>query len=254
MKKCQHLFVLGCSSVLLVACGGGGASLDGGSAPMTNRIIPTIQPLPSTLPNAPTKTDSTIQGNSIRLNAANDLTTRLSSGQTNATDHINNVVIDGKSIAFYPNGTSAPLLNITETHRARLGGNSQFSYMRYGYLREGVGTRPYLFAQGHVTNNMPNTGTARYIGFATHLQDNTLNAGISEFNVDFARKTVKGKISPLDVAVVELEGTINGNRFSGSKNGFVTNGAFYGNSAAELGGTYQNRLGTISGAYGAKKQ
>lgn len=38
-----------------------------------------------------------------------------------------------------------------------------------------------------------------------------------------------------------------------AQNGFSTNGYFYGNGAKELGGTYKNAAGTVSGAYGAKK-
>lgn len=254
MKKIQQLCVLGCSSILLVACGGGG-----GSNASTNSSASTIpQPRPTeggvTTVAQPSSTtaNTTIQGNIIKLNTNN--TGGSINGATPTTTNINHIVIDGKSVAIIPSNFSGNgSLNISSNNMARVTNTRNLSYTRYGYVREGIGASPYLVAQGQITTNMPNTGTAKYTGHAVHIQAGRTHQATAEFNVDYASKTVTGKISPTNNATVELAGTINGNRFSGSKNGMSTNGAFYGPNAKELGGTYHNRAGTISGAYGASK-
>lgn len=255
MKKIQQLCVLGCSSILLVACGGGG-----GSNASTNSGASTIpQPRPTEVgvttvaqPSSTTQTNTAIQGNLIKLNGSNTGGSLHSS--TLSTNDINNIVIDGKSIAIIPSNFSGNgSLNISSNNMARVTNTRNLSYTRYGYMREGVGASPYLVAQGQITTNMPNTGTAKYTGHAVHVQAGRTHQATAEFNVDYAKKTVTGKISPTNNATVELAGTINGNRFSGSKDGMTTTGAFYGPNAKELGGVYSNRAGTISGAYGASK-
>lgn len=252
MKKIYSLLSLSCCITLLTACGGGG-----GSNASTNSGASTIpQPRPTVTGvvagQTPSTTQTNIQGNLIKLNGNNTGGSLHSS--TLSTNDINNIVIDGKSIAIIPSNFSGNgNLNISSSNMARVTNTRNLSYTRYGYMREGVGASPYLVAQGQITTNMPNTGTAKYTGHAVHVQAGRTHQATAEFNVDYAKKTVTGKISPTNNATVELAGTINGNRFSGSKDGMTTTGAFYGPNAKELGGVYSNRAGTISGAYGASK-
>lgn len=131
----------------------------------------------------------------------------------------------------------------------RVGGSSNLAYTRYGYIREGVDGTPHLFAQGVTTTNMPTTGTATYTGSAAHLQNGQIGLVDARFNVNYGTKNLTGT-----VGTTALSATITGNTFSGTHaNGISTTGRFYGNNAAELGGTYRNANGSVAGAYGAKK-
>ncbi|WP_019673713.1 transferrin-binding protein-like solute binding protein [Psychrobacter lutiphocae] len=97
--------------------------------------------------------------------------------------------------------------------------------------------------------NMPTEGTASYIGDATYRDlglGNSIEFGTSSFNVDFAGKSVSGKLSV--AGGVDINATISGNKFSGSN----TEGGFYGGNADFLGGIYQTDKG--QGTYGAAKQ
>lgn len=238
-----NVSLLSATMLALSACSGGG----GGGSPIA---------VASTSPATPTvsaTTDSSIQGNIRALTAQGQARANTT---TTATTAVNKLVIDGKTIDFIPQGVTSNSITITANNQARIGGSSNLTYTRYGYVKEGANGTPYLFAQGQVTAAMPTTGTAVYTGNATHVVSDANTPRITQhnarFNVDYGKKTVTGTIfAPTQV---DLNATISGNKFSGtSTQGYRTDGHFYGNNAAELGGTYSNASGTISGAYGAKK-
>lgn len=238
MKK----FILplaGLAALGLSACGGS----SGGGTASTPTPIPTA---PTTTPQTPTSSsDSGIQGNIMKV--ANSRAGVVS--KTAATTTVNKVVIDGQAVDFIPSGFTVGKLNMRAGNMDRIGGSSNLAYTRYGYIREGVGGTPYLFAQGVVTNNMPTTGTATYTGQAAHLQNGQVDLVDARFNVNYGTKNLTGT-----VGTTALSATISGNSFAGTHaNGITTTGRFYGNNAAELGGTYSNANGSVAGAYGAKK-
>lgn len=233
MKTLFSLGVLG-TALLLTACGGGnGGGLSGnGTGLATNN------------PNNPTTPtiNTAIQGNMLTLNDKGAVT--RGNTATAGTSAINKIVINGQTIDFVPN---------TANHRT----STQFDNLRYGYVRADANSTPHLFAQGTVTTNVPTQGTASYHGSAVHVRTAGSSPEITmpraNFNVDFGRKTITGKIHATQV--VDLAGNISSNKFSGTTSqGYTMNGHFYGNSASELGGTYQHSSGSVSGAFGAKKQ
>lgn len=223
------------TALLLTACGGGnGGGFSGGTTGLTtstgNQTTPTI--------------NTAIQGNTIALSRTGSAT-GASTGTT-ATSAIDKIVINGQTINFVPSDTAA---------RRHLTGSS-FDNVRYGYLKEGT-NNAHLFAQGIVTTNMPTRGTATYNGSAVHVrtagQLPEIATPSASFNVNFDQKTITGKINATQN--VNLSGTISANTFSGvSTQGYTMNGHFYGNNASELGGVYRNSSGSVSGAFGAKKQ
>lgn len=217
-----------CTALLLTACSGG---INGSKNFATNN------------PNKPTipTINTTIQGNTIALSGTGSAIGNNTA--TAGTNAINKIIINGQTIEFLPN---------TANHKT----GTQFDHVRYGYVRQDVNSMPHLFAQGVTATNIPTQGTASYYGTAVHIRTTGSSPEITtpraNFNVDFANKTITGKIHA--VQVVDLAGNISSNKFSGTTSqGYAMNGYFYGNLASELGGTYSNSSGSVSGAFGAKK-
>lgn len=257
--KTQFLSVLTIAcTIALVACAGGSSETTsaGGATPVVSGNTNTSGSTGSS--NRPTtnqtpKIDSTIQGNIIALNSSNNRVAR-SNTNTVQTTSINKVVVNGQAIDFVPTSSDqSNRIDIRGNNMVRVGSNKELSYTRYGYMKNGTNATPYIFAQGHVTtDNMPTIGTATYTGNATHVANGNIEHANAEFSVDYGKKTVNGTITPTSGIVHRLDATISGNRFSGNGN-MITNGQFYGPNAEEMGGTYQNRIGNINGAFGAKK-
>lgn len=240
MKK--FALPLACVTVFgLSACGG---SSGGG-------VATTPTPIPTT-PTTPQTPSANIKGSIMTVNNGRAGTVSAISNTAttvSATTKINQVVINGQAVDFIPSGFTVGTLNMRAGNMDRVGGSSNLAYTRYGYIREGVGGTPHLFAQGVETTTMPTTGTATYTGKATHLQNGQVGLVDARFNVNYGTKNLTGT-----VGTTALSATITGNAFSGTHaNGISTTGRFYGNNAAELGGTYRNANGSIAGAYGAKK-
>lgn len=236
------IFVMSISVAALAAC-----SSNSSPSPAPSPTTPTIK-APSTGSNNTNPTSPAIKGNQINFNANKVAGTNQAIANTS---DVAVVTIDGKAVSFdLPGFNVGKVVNISASNMARVGsGNGYLDSSRFGYIKEGVNGTPALFSQGTVTNNMPTTGKATYTGFAAHVANGQVTTPDAKFIVDYGNKTVAGTIGNN----VELTGAITGNQFSGTKNGFSTNGYFYGNGAKELGGTYKNAAGTVSGAYGAKK-
>ncbi|WP_386697546.1 transferrin-binding protein-like solute binding protein [Lonepinella sp. MS14436] len=143
----------------------------------------------------------------------------------------------------------------------------------------------YAFAQGFATDNaqIPTSGTAKYKGRAVlqvgeagkylatgpdddhNISVKNVKIGDAEFDVDFDKKSLDGKITatnqnfftkPVESNVfdpISLSAKISDNRFVGEKNGVTTNGQFYGENAQEMAGIFSNPTQNLFGSYGAKK-
>ena len=152
--------------------------------------------------------------------------------------------------------------------------NNSLSYARFGMIA-GLETQAGLFYQGEVTpaNSIPVSGTATYKGdaFVVDMADankRTTDAK-SEFDVDFAKKSVKGTISNIKIDGkqynnVEISTNITkdnrlalGHYIGGSTDPKTLqrmDGAFYGKNADEMAGVFEDKQQNISGGFGAKKQ
>ncbi|WP_083608560.1 transferrin-binding protein-like solute binding protein [Psychrobacter sp. Rd 27.2] len=100
--------------------------------------------------------------------------------------------------------------------------------------------------------NVPTEGKVGYTGDATYRElglDKAIEFGTSVFTADFVAKNVKGDLTFSD-KTIGLEGTIDGNKFSGTKDGYNADGGFYGGDAQYLGGVYEGK--GAQGTYGAK--
>lgn len=206
-----------------------------------------------------------VAGNVIAIN--NNIAS-ANQALSSSTD-INKIIVGGQTIDFIPQGIEATIINRIDvkTGVGRLG--EKYDHSMYGYVQENVNSTPYFFSQGNISAKTPVANIAKYEGKAVYFNKNIGNqdklknpTGLihlgttpqSEeekvtFVADFTNKILTGNLA----SIVEIEGKIVDNGFSGTKNGITTNGYFYGDNAAELGGTYQNTDGTISGAYGAKR-
>lgn len=206
-----------------------------------------------------------VAGNVIAINNNIASANQALSGSTD----INKIIVGGQTIDFIPQGIEATIINRIDvkTGVGRLG--EKYDHSMYGYVQENVNSTPYFFSQGNISAKTPVANIAKYEGKAVYFNKNIGNqdklknpTGLihlgttpqSEeekvtFVADFTNKILTGNLA----SIVEIEGKIVDNGFSGTKNGITTNGYFYGDNAAELGGTYQNTDGTISGAYGAKR-
>lgn len=249
-KKTIYTLSLSALGLILTACsngngGGFGTTPTPQTTTTTNTNINTgtntpnptgtgIGSVDTTKPQTTTDINVSVQGIKIAVERAG-----ISAiSPTVGTPEIGKVVIDGKIITLGRNLTTG----------------TRFDNVRYGYLNEN-GSTATLIAQGVLSNSIPNRGQATYRGSAVHVRINgatpTVQTIPATFNVDFANKTIVGKIQASNG--IDLGATISGNRFSGIVDGISTLGYFYGSEASELGGVYKNSDGSLSGAYGAKK-
>ena len=108
---------------------------------------------------------------------------------------------------------------------------------------------------GNKTLTLPTEGSVSYGGDATYRQlglDNAIEYGSSAFTADFTAKKVDGTLKFSKAGDIGISATISGSEFSGAKNGYITEGAFYGDDAKYLGGIYSND--SAQGTYGAEKK
>ena len=177
--------------------------------------------------------------------------------ETDNKTPLSTLLVDGISIPLTtPNGNWKTLDN--STYKGTYNG---YSYTRFGVLTNAkANTGLYqTFYQGVPTsyNNMPQTGTAQYIGQAVWVNKGNINNQLSaQFNVDFAKKTLSGSIRDTSNQAVNLNANITGNTFHSAIDADVeTHGGFFGTQAEEISGDFreQKKEGKI-GAFGAIKQ
>lgn len=165
-----------------------------------------------------------------------------------------------------------------------------FEYLKFGELS--VGTSNSVFLQGERTAEkaVPTTGKAKYLGnWVGYITGADSSKGfndakdVADFDIDFASKTVNGKLITKDRKdpVFNITGEIAGNGWTGKastaeanaggykidssstgksiviKDAEVT-GGFYGPNATEMGGSFAHKNsgddGKVSVVFGTKKQ
>ena len=168
-----------------------------------------------------------------------------------------------------------------------------FEYLKFGELS--VGTSNSVFLQGERTATtgekaVPTTGKAKYLGnWVGYITGADSSKGfndakdVADFDIDFASKTVNGKLITKDRKdpVFNITGQIAGNGWTGKastaeanaggykidssstgksiviKDAKVT-GGFYGPDATEMGGSFAHKNsgddGKVSVVFGTKKQ
>ena len=202
-----------------------------------------------------------------------------------STDDINVLNINGKRIDIAPEGVNPAYTYVDKDGEIHLStgafanGVVFLDSMQNGIYQSKKDGKTYVYIQGELTptDNIPKGGTASYFGLSSyHVDNRTLRESSIDidvavdkpprFNVmgvdmtaNFEDKTVAGHLVHTSAAknnnvLAELEGTISGNQFSGTKNDTKLQGAFFGEKANEMGGVYINEKEGFSGAFSAKSK
>ena len=198
-----------------------------------------------------------------------------------STDNIYVLNINGKRIDIAPEGVNPGYTYLNKDGEIRLStgafvnGVVFLDSMQNGIYQNQKDGKTYVYIQGELTptDNIPKNGTARYLGLSSyHVDNRTLHEGALDpvegapprfgivgvdMTANFEDKTVEGRLlhtAALNNVQAELEGTISGNQFSGTKNDTKLQGAFFGENANEMGGVYINEKEGFSGAFSARHQ
>ena len=141
---------------------------------------------------------------------------------------------------------------------------SRFSDSRFGFV-EGPNETDYVFYNGNLTRNMPNAGTAEYLGESLFIGVTQYGErGRAEFTVNFGDKTLTGRLDVPRIVTMDVNGRIIDNSFTGTAtpqpstyiSSSVANveGKFYGDQAKEMAGLASPDDNAWVGAFGAQKQ
>ena len=200
-----------------------------------------------------------------------------------STDNIYVLNINGKRIDIAPEGVNPGYTYLNKDGEIRLSTGAFVNgvvfqdSMQNGIYQSKKDGKTYVYIQGELTptDNIPKSGTARYLGLSSyHVNNDTLLEGALDpvegapprfgivgvdMTANFEDKTVAGHLVHTSAAknnnvLAELEGTISGNQFSGTKNDTKLQGAFFGENANEMGGVYINQREGFSGAFSARHQ
>ena len=200
-----------------------------------------------------------------------------------STDNIYVLNINGKRIDIAPEGVNPAYTYVDKDGEIHLSTGAFVNgvvfqdSMQNGIYQSKKDGKTYVYIQGELTptDNIPKSGTARYLGLSSyHVNNDTLLEGALDpvegapprfgivgvdMTANFEDKTVAGHLLHTIAAannnvVAELEGTISGNQFSGTKNDTKLQGAFFGENANEMGGVYINQREGFSGAFSARHQ
>ena len=197
-----------------------------------------------------------------------------------STDNIYVLNINGKRIDIAPEGVNPGYTYLNKDGEIRLSTGAFVNgvvfqdSMQNGIYQNQKDGKTYVNIQGEATpiDNIPKSGEARYLGLSSyHVNNYTLHEGSLDgapprfgivgvdMTANFEDKTVAGHLLHTIAAannnvVAELEGTISGNQFSGTKNDTKLQGAFFGENANEMGGVYINEKEGFSGAFSAKSK
>ena len=200
-----------------------------------------------------------------------------------STDNIYVLNIDGKRIDIAPEGVNPAYTYVDKDGEIHLStgafanGVVFLDSMQNGIYQSKKDGKTYVYIQGELTptDNIPKSGTARYLGLSSyHVNNDTLLEGALDpvdgapprfgivgvdMTANFEDKTVAGHLVHTSAAknnnvLAELEGTISGNQFSGTKNDTKLQGAFFGENANEMGGVYINQREGFSGAFSARHE
>ena len=200
-----------------------------------------------------------------------------------STDNIYVLNINGKRIDIAPEGVNPGYTYLNKDGEIRLStgafvnGEVFQKSMQNGIYQNQKDGKTYVYIQGELTptDNIPKTGKVRYLGISSyHVNNDTLREGALDhlygapprfgivgvdMTANFEDKTVAGHLvhasaAKNDNVLAELEGTISGNQFSGTKNDTKLQGAFFGENANEMGGVYINEKEGFSGAFSARHE
>ena len=200
-----------------------------------------------------------------------------------STDNIYVLNIDGKRIDIAPEGVNPAYTYVDKDGEIHLSTGAFVNgvvfqdSMQNGIYQSKKDGKTYVYIQGELTptDNIPKSGTARYLGLSSyHVNNDTLLEGALDpvegapprfgivgvdMTANFEDKTVAGHLvhasaAKNDNVLAELEGTISGNQFSGTKNDTKLQGAFFGENANEMGGVYINEKEGFSGAFSARHE
>ena len=200
-----------------------------------------------------------------------------------STDNIYVLNINGKRIDIAPEGVNPAYTYVDKDGEIHLSTGAFVNgvvfqdSMQNGIYQNQKDGKTYVYIQGELTptDNIPKSGTARYLGLSSyHVNNDTLLEGALDpvegapprfgivgvdMTANFEDKTVAGHLvhasaAKNDNVLAELEGTISGNQFSGTKNDTKLQGAFFGENANEMGGVYINQREGFSGAFSARHQ
>lgn len=200
-----------------------------------------------------------------------------------STDNIYVLNINGKRIDIAPEGVNPGYTYLNKDGEIRLStgafvnGEVFQKSMQNGIYQNQKDGKTYVYIQGELTpiDNIPKSGEARYLGLSSyHVNNDTLLEGALDpvegapprfgivgvdMTANFEDKTVAGHLVHTSAAknnnvLAELEGTISGNQFSGTKNDTKLQGAFFGKNANEMGGVYINQREGFSGAFSARHE
>lgn len=180
---------------------------------------------------------------------------------------LDKVVIDGREITLTGNhfGQRGNGFQQTSSENGRTIVHTGYSYTRFGgnQIVQNNKEIDNVFGYGESTalNDMPTTGTAKYVGHALYGHKNSdgwSSDAKSQFDVNYGARKITGQITDPKLPTVHLEGSILANGFAGVKNGVQMQGRFFGPKAAELGGTFHKGIddasAELAGSFGAKKQ
>ena len=200
-----------------------------------------------------------------------------------STDNIYVLNINGKRIDIAPEGVNPAYTYVDKDGEIHLSTGAFVNgvvfqdSMQNGIYQNQKDGKTYVYIQGELTptDNIPKSGTARYLGLSSyHVNNDTLLEGALDpvegapprfgivgvdMTANFEDKTVAGHLVHTSAAknnnvLAELEGTISGNQFSGTKNDTKLQGAFFGENANEMGGVYINQREGFSGAFSARHE
>ena len=200
-----------------------------------------------------------------------------------STDNIYVLNINGKRIDIAPEGVNPGYTYLNKDGEIRLSTGAFVNgvvfqdSMQNGIYQNQKDGKTYVYIQGELTpiDNIPKSGEARYLGLSSyHVNNDTLLEGALDpvdgapprfgivgvdMTANFEDKTVAGHLVHASAAknnnvLAELEGTISGNQFSGTKNDTKLQGAFFGENANEMGGVYINQREGFSGAFSARHE
>lgn len=200
-----------------------------------------------------------------------------------STDNIYVLNINGKRIDIAPEGVNPAYTYVDKDGEIHLSTGAFANgvvfqdSMQNGIYQSKKDGKTYVYIQGELTptDNIPKSGEARYLGLSSyHVNNDTLLEGALDavegapprfgivgvdMTANFEDKTVAGRLVHTSAAknnnvLAELEGTISGNQFSGTKNDTKLQGAFFGENANEMGGVYINQREGFSGAFSARHE
>lgn len=160
------------------------------------------------------------------------------------------------------NGTTVPLPKAQSGTWQAVNANGHtgwvngYQHSRFGSVGKG-NTQTHLFYQGARTDDtaIPKSGKVTYNGHALIIKNSTANTNAqSRFTADFGTRKLNGTIHQNNQTLYTLSADINGGAFASKAGASVeTQGAFFGQNAEELGGTFKDSKTDTKGVFGAKK-